>query len=263
MKQQTLQNAIRVSGKVLLAGHNIQVRLNPAPADSGIVFRRMDLAQPVTMPAVVASLADSWNGSLSLVSGDVRIDTVEHLLSALAGLGIDNVLIEVDGPEIPIMDGSVAPFIFLIQAAGIKRQDASKKFIRIKRPVEVREGDDWVRFDPAGGFQINLQTDAVGQASMNFSTTAFVKEYSRTRSPLLSGQNGHWRCDNESAKHGVVDAIGELYLLGRNLIGNLSGHNSGHMLRQRLLRTLLADRSAWEEVSFDEKNAPAFYAQPA
>ena len=237
--------------------------------------------------------------STTLTAGNVSVSTVEHLLSAFAGLGIDNAYVDVSAPEVPIMDGSAGPFVFLIQSAGIEEQAAPKRFIRIKRPVVVEDGDKWARFDPFEGFKVSFEIDfdhpafkgRIQEASMDFSTTSFVKEVSRARTfgfmrdlDYLRQQNlalggslnnavvvddyrvlndDGLRYEDEFVKHKVLDAIGDLYLLGHSLIGAFSGHKSGHALNNHLLRTLMADKEAWELVTFeDEAGAPISYIQP-
>ncbi len=284
--QRTLRNSIRATGVGLHTGKKVMMTLRPAPADRGIFFRRVDLPQPVDIPARAENVGETTLGT-TLVSGEARISTVEHLLSAFAGLGIDNACVEVTAGEVPIMDGSAGPFVFLLQSAGIEEQALPKRFIRVKKTVEVRDGDKWARFDPFEGFKVNFEIEfdhpifkrRLQRASMNFSTTSFLKEISRARTfgfmrdletlrahnLALGGtlQNAivlddvgvvnedGLRYEDEFVKHKILDAIGDLYLLGRSLIGEFSGHKSGHDLNNRLLRALLADREAWEEVQFD------------
>jgi UDP-3-O-[3-hydroxymyristoyl] N-acetylglucosamine deacetylase len=239
------------------------------------------------------------NLSTTLVEGDVRISTVEHLLSAIAGLGIDNAYIDLSADEVPIMDGSAGPFVFLIQSAGIVEQNAAKKFIRIKKEVRVEEGDKWVEFAPFNGFKVSFQIDfdhplfnqEMQTCVINFSTTSFVKEVSRARTfgfqkdieylrssnLALGGSQDNaivlddyrvlnedgLRYNNEFVKHKILDSIGDLYLLGHSLIGAFSGYKSGHALNNRLLLRLMEDKEAWEEVTFeDASTAPISYAQP-
>jgi UDP-3-O-[3-hydroxymyristoyl] N-acetylglucosamine deacetylase len=272
--------------------------LRPAPANVGIVFRRTDLDPPVDVPAHATIVTETTLGT-TLALGDTKVSTVEHLLSALAGLGIDNAFIELSAPEVPIMDGSAGPFVFLVQSAGIEEQSASKRFVRIRKPVEVREGDKWARFTPHEGFRINFEIEFEhpifrkhGQrASMDFSTTAFLREISRartfgfvrdlefmrSRNLALGGTMDNaivlddyrvlnedgLRYEDEFVKHKILDAIGDLYLLGHCLIGEFTGYKSGHGLNNKLLRALLADAEAWEEVTFDEvEAAPISYVDP-
>ncbi len=299
IKQRTLKNVIRATGVGLHTGEKVYLALRPAPPEAGIVFRRVDLPTPVEIRATPDNVGDTLL-STTLVKGDVRISTVEHLLSAFAGLGIDNAYVDVSAAEVPIMDGSAGPFVFLIQSAGIEEQAAPKRFIRIKRAVEVRDGDKWARFEPFGGFKVGFTIDfdhpvfrsRNQSAEIDFSTTSFVKEvarartfgfmheieYLRERKLALGGSLDNavvvdeyrvlnedgLRYEDEFVKHKILDAIGDLYLLGRSLIGAFKGYKSGHALNNQLLRTLLAERSAWEEVSFtDERQAPISYLQPA
>lgn len=299
IRQRTLKNVIRATGVGLHTGEKVYLTLRPAPVDAGIIFRRVDLDPPVEVKAKAENVGDTTLSS-TLTDGEVRISTVEHLLSALAGLGIDNAYVDLSAAEVPIMDGSAGPFVFLIQSAGIVEQDAPKRFIRIKRIVRVEEDDKWVQFEPFSGFKVSLSIDfdhPVFQgrsqiAEMDFSTTSFVKEVSRARTfgfmsqlEALQARNlalggsldnaivvddfrvlneDGLRYEDEFVKHKVLDAIGDLYLLGHSLIGAFSGHKSGHGLNNRLLRTLLANEDAWELVTFDDpKEAPISYSQPA
>lgn len=297
IKQRTLKNVIRAVGVGLHTGEKIYLTLRPAAADTGIVFRRIDLPVPVEIPARPENVGDT-SLSTTLVKGDVRISTVEHLLSALAGLGIDNAYIDLSAPEVPIMDGSAGPFVFLIQSAGVEEQNAPKRFIRIKRSVKVEDGDKWVRFDPFEGFKVSFGIDFDHpvfrgnrqEATVDFSTTSFVKEVSRARTfgfmrelEVLRDRNlalggsldnaivmddyrilneDGLRYEDEFVKHKVLDAIGDLYLLGHSLIGAFSGYKSGHALNNRLLRSLKADEKAWELVTFDDgRPAPISFGQ--
>ena len=299
VRQQTLKNVIRATGVGLHTGKKIHLTLRPAAPDVGIVFRRVDLFTPVEIKACPQNVGDTQL-STCLVKGDVRVSTVEHLLSAFAGLGIDNAYVDVSAPEVPIMDGSASPFVFLIQSAGIRQQNALKRFVCIKRPVVVEEGDKWARFDPFNGFKVGFTIEFEHpifqgrrqEAVVDFSTTSFVKEVSRARTfgfmrdiqqlrerrlalggslsnavvmddyRVLNEEGLRYR--DEFVKHKILDAIGDLYLLGRSLIGAFTGYKSGHALNNRLLRTLLADQSAWEEITFpDARLAPISYLQPA
>ncbi len=302
VKQRTLKNVIRATGVGLHTGEKVYLTLRPAPVDTGIVFRRIDLAEPVEIRACPENVSDT-RLSTTLMSHGVRVSTVEHLMSAFAGLGIDNAYVDVTAPEVPIMDGSAGPFVFLLQSAGIKEQAAAKQFIRILRPVEVKEGDKWVRFEPHNGFKLDLSIDfshpvfdrSRQSVSVDFSTTSYVKEVSRARTfgfmqdvetmrsqgLALGGSLDNaivmdeyrvlntdgLRYDDEFVKHKLLDAIGDLYLLGHPLIGAFSGHKSGHALNNQLLRRLLEERQAWERVSFERaEDAPVFLAwqpQPA
>ncbi|CAK0760566.1 UDP-3-O-acyl-N-acetylglucosamine deacetylase [Gammaproteobacteria bacterium] len=301
IKQRTLKNVIRATGVGLHTGNKVYMTLRPAAADTGIVFRRVDLDVPVEIPARSEYVGDA-RLSTTLVRGDVRISTVEHLLSAMAGLGIDNAYIDLSAPEVPIMDGSAGPFVFLIQSAGIEEQNRSKRFIRIKHPVQIKEGDKWVRFEPYDGFKVSFTIDfdhpafkgRHQEATLDFSTTSFVKEVSRARTfgfmrdierlrennLALGGSLDNaivvddyrvlnedgLRYEDEFVKHKVLDAVGDLYLLGHSLIGSFCGYKSGHALNNRLLRALIADIRAWEIVTFDDdshQQVPPVFLRPA
>jgi UDP-3-O-[3-hydroxymyristoyl] N-acetylglucosamine deacetylase len=302
IQQRTLKNMIRATGVGLHTGEKVYLALRPAAPNTGIVFRRVDLPEPVDIKADPYAVKDTRLSSC-LERDDVRISTVEHLMSALAGLGIDNAYVDVSAPEVPIMDGSAGPFVFLLQSAGIEEQKALKKFIRIVKTVEVKEGDKWVKFEPHNGFKLDLSIDFAHpvfersrkSVCVDFSTTSYVREVSRARTfgfmqdveamrsqgLALGGSldnaivmdeyrvlnSDGLRYDDEFVKHKVLDAIGDLYLLGYPLIGAFSGHKSGHALNNLLLRKLLEDRQAWEYVTFDRaEDAPAFLAwqpQPA
>ncbi|MEH6590096.1 MAG: UDP-3-O-acyl-N-acetylglucosamine deacetylase [Halioglobus sp.] len=295
IRQRTLRNAIKATGVGLHTGEKVYLTLNPAPVDTGIVFRRVDLDPVVVIPARAENVGDTTL-STSLVAGDERVSTVEHLLSAMAGLGIDNSYVDVSAPEVPIMDGSAGPFVFLIQSAGIEEQNAPKKFIRIKHPVTVEDGDKVASFLPFDGFKVSFTidfdhpvfNDRTAHAEVDFSSTSFVKEVSRARTfgfmheieylrskGLARGgsvdnaivvdeyrilnQDG-LRYDDEFVKHKVLDAIGDLYLLGNSLIGEFRAHKSGHALNNASLRALIAQPDAWEMVTFeDEATAPISY----
>lgn len=298
VRQRTLKNVIRATGVGLHTGQKVYLTLRPAAADTGIVFRRVDLEQPVEIKADPFHVGDT-RLSTSLVQDDVRISTVEHLLSAFAGLGIDNAYVDVSAPEVPIMDGSAAPFVFLIQSAGVEEQHRPKRFIRIKRPIEVRDGDKFARFEPYNGFKVEFSiefdhpafNDRSKRAQVDFSTSSFVKEVSRARTfgflrdiEYLRQQNlalggsldnavvvdefrvlneEGLRYEDEFVKHKILDAIGDLYLLGHTLIGAFKGHKSGHALNNQLLRELLAQEAAWEEEVFtDGADAPIDYLRP-
>jgi UDP-3-O-[3-hydroxymyristoyl] N-acetylglucosamine deacetylase len=298
IRQRTLKNVIRATGVGLHTGEKIYLTLRPAPVDTGIVFCRVDLEDIIQIPARPEYVGDT-RLSTTLVSGDVRISTVEHLLSAMAGLGIDNAYVDLSAAEVPIMDGSAGPFVFLIQSAGIEEQNAAKRFIRIKKPVEVTHEDKVARFVPFDGFKVGFtiefnhpvfKTDTQ-HAEIDFSTTSFVKEVSRARTfgfmheieqlrerqLALGGSLDNavvlddyrvlnedgLRYRDEFVKHKILDAIGDLYLLGHSLIGAFDGFKSGHALNNELLRALIADETAWEEVTFDDVNeAPISFLQP-
>ena len=299
IKQRTLKNAIRATGVGLHSGDKVYMTLRPAPVDNGIVFRRVDLAEPVELRACAERVGDT-SLSTTLIENGVRVSTIEHLLSAMAGLGIDNAYVDLSAAEVPIMDGSAGPFVFLIQSAGVEDQPAPKRFIRIKKPVVVKDGDKWARFEPFDGFKVGFSIDfnhplfskATSSAEVDFSTTSFVKEvsrartfgfmkdieYLRERNLALGGSMDNaivlddyrvlnedgLRYEDEFVKHKILDAIGDLYLLGHSLIGAFYGHKSGHQLNNLLLRTLRAESDAWEEVTFeDPSKAPISYAHPA
>lgn len=297
-RQRTLKNVIRATGVGLHTGQKVFLTLRPAPENTGVVFRRTDLTTPIEIKAHPDSVGDT-SLSTTLVKDGVRISTVEHLLSAFAGLGIDNAYIDVSASEVPIMDGSAAPFVFLIQSAGIAEQKASKRFLRIKRSVSVADGDKWARFDPYEGFKVSFSIDfdhpvfktSQRKAELDFSSTSFLKEVSRARTFGFMRDIEHLhahnlalggsldnaivlddfrvlneeglRYEDEFVKHKVLDAIGDLYLLGHSLVGSFSGHKSGHALNNRLLRTLLAQTKAWELVTYSNRRpAPIPYLQP-
>ena len=299
IKQRTLKNIIRATGVGLHTGDKVYMTLRPAAPNTGIVFRRTDLNPPVEIYARPDNVGDT-RLSTTLVNGDVRVSTVEHLLSAMAGLGIDNAYVDLSAPEVPIMDGSAGPFVFLLQSAGIEEQNVAKRFIRIKKPIKVQDGDKWASFEPFEGFKVGFSIEfnhpiiskRTSRAEIDFSNTSFVKEVSRARTfgfmrdiEMLREHNlalggsmdnavvlddyrvlneDGLRYEDEFVKHKILDAIGDLYLLGHSLIGAFYGYKSGHELNNKLLRTLLADASAWEEVSFeDESAAPISYAHPA
>jgi UDP-3-O-[3-hydroxymyristoyl] N-acetylglucosamine deacetylase len=299
LKQRTLKNSIRATGVGLHTGKKVLMTLRPALADTGIVFRRTDLPAPVDIKAHAANVGDTTMGT-TLHNGGVTISTVEHLLSALAGLGVDNALVEVSAGEVPIMDGSAGPFVFLIQSAGIEEQKAPKRFIRIVESLKVEDGDKWARFDPYDGFKVNFEIEFNHPtfkkhsqvASMDFSTTSFLREVSRARTfgfmrdleslrarNLALGGNldnaivlddyrvlneDGLRYEDEFVKHKILDAIGDLYLLGHSLIGEFSGYKSGHALNNKLLRALIGTSSAWREVTFESlADAPISYVAAA
>ena len=295
LKQRTLKNSIRATGVGLHTGRKVLMALRPGPANSGIVFRRTDLDEPADIHATAENVGETTLGT-TLIQGDVKVSTIEHLLSVFAGLGIDNAVVELSSSEVPIMDGSAGPFVFLLQSAGLEEQNAAKKFVRILKRVKVEDGDKWARFDPYDGFKVNFEIEfdhpvfkrRSQVASMDFSTTTFLREvsrartfgfmrdleYMRSRNLALGGNLDNaivldeyrilnedgLRYEDEFVKHKILDAIGDLYLLGHSLIGEFSGYKSGHALNNRLLRTLIADRSAWEEVTFETlSDAPISY----
>ena len=298
ISQCTLKNVIRASGVGLHSGRKVYLSLRPAPPNSGIIFRRVDLDDVVEIKACPENVGDTTL-STTLSRGDVSVSPVEHLLSAMAGLGIDNAYVDVSAPEVPIMDGSAGPFVFLIQSAGIEQQNVPKQFIRIRKPVAVQDGNKWARFEPFEGFKVSFSIEfdhpafhqSVSKATVDFSTTSFVKEVSRARTfgfmrdleslrennIALGGtldnaiivddyrvlNEDGLRYEDEFVKHKVLDAIGDLYLLGHSLIGFFSGHKSGHKLNNKLLKALVADESAWEIATFDDQvDVPIIYMQP-
>ena len=298
IKQRTLKNVIRATGVGLHSGKKVFLTLRPAAPDTGIIFRRTDLEPAVEIPARAENVGDT-SLSTSLTKGGDRIATVEHLLSAFAGLGIDNAYVDVSAPEVPIMDGSAGPFVFLIQSAGFEEQEVAKRYIRIKKTVEVSDGDKTARFEPFDGFKVSFAIEfdhpffhqSSKCAEIDFSTTSFVKEVSRARTfgfmrdvELLRERNlalggsldnaivvddyrvlneDGLRYEDEFVKHKILDAIGDLYLLGHSLIGSFHGHKSGHELNNRLLRQLLENEAAWELVSYEnEDTAPISFLQP-
>ncbi|ACR12897.1 UDP-3-O-[3-hydroxymyristoyl] N-acetylglucosamine deacetylase [Teredinibacter turnerae T7901] len=298
IKQRTLKNEIRATGVGLHTGQKVYLTLRPAPIDAGIVFRRVDLSPAVDIPAHAENVGDTTL-STTLVNGDVRVSTVEHLMSAMAGLGIDNAIVEVSADEVPIMDGSAGPFVFLIQSAGIQEQNAPKKFIRIKKKVVVKDGEKEAAFYPFNGFKVSFGIDFDHpvfkgrklDATIDFSSTSFVKEISRARTfgfmheieylrskGLVKGgsldnavvvdkyrimNEDGLRYDDEFVKHKVLDAIGDLYLLGTSLIGEYRAYKSGHGLNNQVLRELMKREDAWELVTFDEEEtAPISYIKP-
>src|SRR5690242_17112965 len=299
IKQRTLKNVIRATGVGLHTGEKVYMTLRPAAVNTGIVFRRTDLPEPVSIPSRCEYVGDTRLSS-TLIKDDVRVGTVEHLLSAMAGLGIDNAYVDLSAPEVPIMDGSAGPFVFLLQSAGIEEQNAHKRFIRIKSPVEVRDGDKWARFEPFDGFKVSFQIDFdhpifkkhTKTATVDFSTTSFVKEVSRARTfgfmrdiemlrqkhltlgasldnaialddYRILNEDG-LRYEDEFVKHKILDSIGDLYLLGHSLIGAFSAYKSGHGLNNALLRALIAKQETWEEVTYDDAaKAPISYLAPA
>lgn len=299
IRQRTLKNTIRATGIGLHSGEKIYLTLRPAPINTGIIFRRMDLDPVVEIRALAGNVGETTM-STTLVNGEVKVDTVEHLLSAMAGLGIDNAYVELSAPEVPIMDGSAGPFVFLIQSAGLEEQEAPKQFIRILREVTVVDGEKKATFMPFDGFKVSFEidfdhpvfADRTQTASVDFSSTSFVKEVSRARTfgfmrdiEYLRANNlalggsvdnaivvdeqevlneDGLRYEDEFVKHKILDAIGDLYLLGKSLIGEFKGYKSGHALNNQLLRALLEQTDAWEIVTFeDAATAPISYMKPA
>jgi UDP-3-O-[3-hydroxymyristoyl] N-acetylglucosamine deacetylase len=294
IRQRTLKNIVRATGVGLHTGQKVYLSLRPAAANTGIVFRRIDLAQPVDIPAAALRVGDT-RLSCCLERDGVRVATVEHLMSAFAGLGIDNAYVDLTAGEVPIMDGSAGPFVFLIQSAGVHEQNAPKKFIRMLKTVEVKDGDKWARFEPHSGFRMDFSIafthpvfqQASQRIQVDFATTSYVKEIARARtfgfmqdveSMRAQGlglggsldnavvmdefrvlNSDGLRYEDEFVKHKVLDAMGDLYLLGHPVIGAFSAHKSGHALNNKLARALLADKPAWELVSFERlEEAPTF-----
>ena len=298
IKQRTLKNSIRATGVGLHTGKKVYLTLRPAVANTGVIFRRVDLDEPVDIPARAENVVDTTL-STTLGRNGARVSTVEHLLSAVVGLGIDNLYIDVSAEEVPIMDGSAGPFVFLLQSANIEEQHAPKKFTRIRKTVEVSDGDKWARFTPCKGFKVTFSIDfdhpifrnRPQVVSVDFSTTSFIKEVSRARTfgfkrdyeKLLAANlalggslnnavvvgdhrilnEDGLRYEDEFVKHKVLDVIGDLYLLGNSLIGAFEGHKSGHFLNNCLLKELLKDKTAWEEITFEDgEDAPPLVFAP-
>jgi UDP-3-O-[3-hydroxymyristoyl] N-acetylglucosamine deacetylase len=299
LRQRTIKTAIRATGVGLHSGRKVYMTLRPAAENSGITFRRVDLDTPVDIPADPRLVGETMLGT-TLIKDGVKVATVEHLMSALAGLGIDNLNVDLSAPEVPIMDGSAGPYIFLLQLAGIEEQNAPKKFIRIKKKIRVEDGDKWAQLTPFNGFKVNFEISfnhpvfnkLSRDASIDFSSTSFLKEVSRARTfcflrdvealrahnLTLGGSMDNaivlddyrilnedgLRYANEFVIHKILDAIGDVYLLGHSLIGEYSAFKSGHDLNNKLLRALLDDKPAWEEVTYkDPERAPISYATPA
>ncbi len=299
-RQRTLKNTIRATGVGLHSGNKVYMTLRPAPADHGIVFRRTDLDPVIEVPAA-AHLVTETTLCTGLTCGEAKIQTVEHLMSAAAGLGVDNLIVELSSAELPIMDGSAGPFVFLLQSAGIAEQDAPKHFIRILKDVEVRDGDKIARFSPFDGYRLDftIQFDhpmipaKQSHHRLEFSTAAYIQEISRARTfgfmrdleymrDLNLGLGGSMdnaivldefrvlnedglRYVDEFVRHKILDAIGDLYLVGAPILGAYEGYKSGHALNNKLARALMADATAWEKVSFEDVAAPAplVYGTPA
>ena len=299
IKQRTLKNVIRATGVGLHSGEKVFMTLRPAAVNTGIVFRRIDLPSPLEVKAQAHLVGQTQLCTVLVDENNVKIKTTEHLLAALAGLGVDNAYVDLSSEEVPIMDGSAGPFVFLIQSAGIEEQNAAKRFIRIKKPIQVEDGDKWARFEPFDGFKVGFTIDfnhpmfqkSVSSAEIDFSSTSFVKEvsrartfgfmkdieYMRDRNLALGGSLDNaivlddyrvvnedgLRYEDEFVKHKILDAIGDLYLMGHSIIGAFFAYKSGHGLNNQLLRALIADPSAWEEITFEEGyEAPISYVSP-
>jgi UDP-3-O-[3-hydroxymyristoyl] N-acetylglucosamine deacetylase len=299
ISQRTLKNVIRATGVGIHSGEKVFMTLRPAAVNTGIVFRRTDLDPVAEVPARARYVSDTSMNTTLEYEG-VRVSTVEHLMSALAGMGIDNAYVDVSNVEVPIMDGSAGPFVFLVQSAGIEEQSAPKKFIRVTQPLEVRQDDKWARLEPHDGFRVSFKIEFNHPifsshrtfASVDFSTTSFLKEIARARTfgfmrdiEMLRARNlilggsmdnavvlddyrvlndDGLRYEDEFVKHKVLDAIGDLYLLGFPLIGAFSGYKSGHELNNALLLELLERTECWEEVTFENgAEAPVSFNHPA
>ncbi|UGA54347.1 UDP-3-O-acyl-N-acetylglucosamine deacetylase [Vibrio sp. VB16] len=299
IRQRTLKEIVKTTGVGLHSGRKVTLTLRPAAANTGVIYRRTDLEPAVDFPADPASVRDTMLCTALVNDEGVRISTVEHLNAALAGMGIDNVIVEVDAPEIPIMDGSASPFVYLLQSAGIETLNAPKKFIRIKKPVRFEDGDKWAELVPYNGFRMDFEIefehpaiDADEQRLLfDFSSNAFIKDISRARTfgfmhdiEYLQSQNlclgGSFDCaivldeyrilneeglrfDNEFVTHKVLDAIGDLYMCGHSIVGELRAYKSGHALNNQLLRAVLADQEAWEWATFEEEaGSPVAFAEP-
>jgi UDP-3-O-[3-hydroxymyristoyl] N-acetylglucosamine deacetylase len=291
LKQRTLKTLIRASGVGLHGGVKVSMTMRPAAPDTGIIFRRIDLTDPVDVPASALRIGDTRMCSClecDTPSGKVKVGTVEHIMSALAGMGIDNAYIDLDAPEVPILDGSAAPFVFLIQTAGIEEQNAPKRFIRIIRPIEVRDGDKWAKFEPYEGFKLAFSiifnhpaiNKSAQQAEMDFAKHSYLREVARARTFGFM-QEVEWLRENglalggglenaivldefrvlntdglrytdEFVKHKILDAIGDLYLIGHPLLAAFTAHKSGHALNNQLARALLKQQDSWEWATFEE-----------
>lgn len=299
IKQRTLKQATKVTGVGLHSGKKVTLTLRPAAVNTGVIYYRTDLNPAVAFPADARSVRDTMLCTALVNDQGVRISTVEHLNSALAGLGIDNIIIEVDAPEIPIMDGSASPFIYLLLDAGIEEQNAAKKFIRIKKKVRVEDGDKWAEFEPYNGFKLDFTIDFnhpaisgnVCHYFMDFSTQKFVQQISRARTfgfmkdieylqshgLALGGSLDNaivldefrilnedgLRFKDELVRHKMLDAIGDLFMAGTNVIGGFKAYKSGHGLNNKLLRAVLDDTETWEFVTFEEREyIPQGYAAP-
>ena len=295
LKQRTLHKATKTTGVGVHTGARVEMALRPAPPDTGIVFQRTDLPRSAAIPALAANVGDTRLSSTLKVDA-ASVSTVEHLMSALAGLGIDNLYVDIAGPELPIMDGSAGPFVFLLQSAGIVEQAASKRYLRVTSAVEVSDGDKWARFEPFDGFKLDFTIDfphpVFGSENRNvvidFALNSYAKEISRARTfgfmqdveamraaglglggslqnaivldefRVLNSEG--LRYDNEFVRHKVLDAIGDIYLLGHPLIGQYTAYKSGHALNNKLTRALLARADAFEIVTFsDEKTVPSAF----
>ncbi|MDH3400159.1 MAG: UDP-3-O-acyl-N-acetylglucosamine deacetylase [Chromatiales bacterium] len=298
LRQRSLKTKIRATGIGLHSGQKVYMTLRPAPVNTGIVFSRVDLEPPVDLPASSELVGDTMLGT-TLEKDGVKIATIEHLMAAFAGLGVDNAFVDLSAAEVPIMDGSAGPFVFLIQSAGIEEQNAPKRMLRIKETVRVEEGDKWAQFEPHDGYQLNFTIDfdhpvfkkLPRTATIDFSSAAFLREISRARTfgfmsdiEVLRERNltlggtmdnaivmddyrilneDGLRYHDEFVKHKILDALGDLYLCGHALIGKFTGYKAGHAMNVALVRELLARQEAWELVTFEDKaSSPLTYTSP-
>jgi UDP-3-O-[3-hydroxymyristoyl] N-acetylglucosamine deacetylase len=297
VKQRTLKNLIRATGVGVHTGKKIYITLRPAPVNTGVIFRRVDLNPVVDIPALAENVGET-NLSSCLIKNEVRVATIEHLMSAFAGLGIDNAYVDVSAPEVPIMDGSAGPFVFLIRSAGIEEQNAAKRFLKVKRKIKVEDGDKWACIEPHNDFKVSFTIefnhpvfrDLPQTATVDFACSSFTKEVSRARTFGMLSDYERLRANNlalgssldnaivvdeyrvinddglrykdEFVKHKMLDAIGDLYLLGCSVIGSFSGYKSGHALNNTLLKTLLATEGAWEIVTFEDAKQVPFSFMP-
>ncbi|BCL71144.1 UDP-3-O-(3-hydroxymyristoyl) N-acetylglucosamine deacetylase [Vibrio nigripulchritudo SFn27] len=299
IRQRTLKEMVKTTGVGLHSGRKVTLTLRPAPANTGVIYRRTDMNPPVDFPADPESVRDTMLCTALVNDDGIRISTVEHLNAALAGMGIDNVIVEVDAPEIPIMDGSASPFVYLLQSAGIETLNAPKRFIRIKKKIRVEDGDKWAELVPHDGFRMDFEIEFDHPAIesdeqhllFDFSSQAFVKDISRARTfgfmkdiEYLQSQNlclgGSFDCaivldeyrilneeglrfHNEFVVHKVLDAIGDLYMCGHSIVGELRAYKSGHALNNKVLRAVLADQEAWEWATFEEEvGSPVAFGEP-
>lgn len=300
IKQRTLKRIVQATGVGLHTGKKVTLTMRPAPANTGVIYRRTDLNPPVDFPADAKSVRDTMLCTCLVNEDDVHISTVEHLNAALAGLGIDNIVIEVDAPEIPIMDGSAAPFVFLLLDAGIEELRTAKKFIRIKETVRVEDGDKWAEMRPYNGFKLDFTIDfnhpaidaSTQRYKLDFSAESFMSQISRARTfgfmrdiEYLQSKGlclgGSFDCaivvddyrvlnddglrfEDEFVRHKMLDAIGDLFMCGYNIIGEFTAFKSGHALNNKLLQAVLAKESAWEFVTFeDEAKMPVAFKAPS
>ncbi|HCR3227980.1 TPA: UDP-3-O-acyl-N-acetylglucosamine deacetylase [Morganella morganii] len=300
IKQRTLKRIVQATGVGLHTGKKVTLTMRPAPANTGIIYRRTDLNPPVDFPADAKSVRDTMLCTCLVNEDNVRISTVEHLNAALAGLGIDNLVIEVDAAEIPIMDGSASPFVFLLLDAGIEELSSAKKFLRLKETVRVEDGDKWAELSPFNGFSLDFTIDfnhpaidsSTQRYAMNFSAENFVRDISRARTfgfmrdiEYLQSKGlclgGSFDCaivvddyrvlnedglrfEDEFVRHKMLDAIGDLFMCGHNIIGAFTAFKSGHALNNKLLQAVLAKEGAWELVTFEnEAQMPVAFRAPS